>query len=249
MSNRTRYQRTFEELEQVASKFWPAELSALEADLSVVPILLQTQDQFLSIIGIETPDLESLFAIIESATLSANLFLKHLVILSDFGGEMLKRISRELSLIFPNGTLQYLWRGSYHSYSLGVSKSPDIGIIEGMSTCPHCQLEDQQVKAGVNPSGSQRYKCKVCDRRYTAEPHEIGYPQAVRDQAVRLYVDGLNFRRIARTLDVNHQSVINWVNAHVAGLPDTPPLAEGRPEVVELDELFTFVGEKRDKPS
>lgn len=131
----------------------------------------------------------------------------------------------------------------------GVSKSPDIGIIEGMSTCPHCQLEDQQVKAGVNPSGSQRYKCKVCDRRYTAEPHEIGYPQAVRDQAVRLYVDGLNFRRIARTLDVNHQSVINWVNAHVAGLPDTPPLAEGRPEVVELDELFTFVGEKRDKPS
>ena len=133
--------------------------------------------------------------------------------------------------------------------SWGVSKSPDIGIIEGMSTCPHCQLEDQQVKAGVNPSGSQRYKCKVCDRRYTAEPHEIGYPQAVRDQAVRLYVDGLNFRRIARTLDVNHQSVINWVNAHVAGLPDTPPLAEGRPEVVELDELFTFVGEKRDKPS
>lgn len=117
MTARTRYQRTFEELEQVASKFWPSELSALEADLSVVPILLQTQDQFLSIIGIETPDLESLFAIVESASLSANLFLKHLVILADFGGEMLKRISREMPLIFPNGTLQYLWRGKYHSYS------------------------------------------------------------------------------------------------------------------------------------
>jgi transposase-like protein len=26
-------------------------------------------------------------------------------------------------------------------------------------------------------------------------------------------VDGLNLRRIARHLDVNHQSVANWINA------------------------------------
>lgn len=117
-------------------------------------------------------------------------------------------------------------------------------IIGLMNTCPHCQREDQQVKVGRNPSGSQRYRCKVCNRKYTPEPNEAGYPQAIRDQAVRMYVDGLNFRRIARTLQVNHQSVINWVNAHVAGLPEPPSLASGRPEVVELDELFTFVGEK-----
>lgn len=101
------------------------------------------------------------------------------------------------------------------------------------------------MKAGYNKSGSQRYQCQACQRKYTPEPNEAGYPQAVRDQAVRMYVDGMNFRRIARTLGVNHQSVINWVNAHVAGLPDGPPLGDGRLEVVELDELFTFVGEKR----
>ena len=87
MAERTKYQRTVKELEQVASKFWPDELSALEANLSVIPLLLKTQEQFLNIIGIETPNLESLFAILESATLPANLFLKHLVILADFGGE------------------------------------------------------------------------------------------------------------------------------------------------------------------
>ncbi len=118
-----------------------------------------------------------------------------------------------------------------------------------MSTCPHCQREEQQVKVGRNPSGSQRYKCKVCDRKYTPEPNEAGYPQEIRDQAVRMYVDGLNFRRIARTLQANHQSVINWVNAHIAGLPDVPPQTADRPEVVELDELFTFVGEKSNQPS
>lgn len=132
---------------------------------------------------------------------------------------------------------------------MGVSILMGLGIIEFMSTCPHCHRADQQVKVGLNPSGSQRYKCKVCDRKYTPEPHEAGYPQEVRDQAVRMYVDGLNFRRIARTLQVNHQSVINWVNAHVARLPDLPPPTDDRPEVVELDELFTFVGEKRNQPS
>jgi transposase-like protein len=112
-----------------------------------------------------------------------------------------------------------------------------------MSKCPYCQRTEQQVKAGRHESGSQRYRCQDCHRRYTPEPNDIGYPQAIRDQAVRLYVDGLNFRRIARTLKVNHQSVINWVNAHAATLPDTPPSDNVRPAVVELDELFTFVGE------
>lgn len=45
------YRRTFEELEQVASKFWPSELSEIEARLSIIPLLLKTQDQFICIIA------------------------------------------------------------------------------------------------------------------------------------------------------------------------------------------------------
>jgi hypothetical protein len=111
------YRRTFEELEEVASKFWPAELSELEAKLSVIPLLLKTQDQFISIIGIETPDLDSLFAIVEASSLAANLFLKHLAILADFGGEPLERISREFERLFPEGRLSYYWCGEPCSYA------------------------------------------------------------------------------------------------------------------------------------
>ncbi len=114
-----------------------------------------------------------------------------------------------------------------------------------MNRCPHCQRTEQQVRAGINASGSQRYKCKVCKRRYTPELNENGYPQAIRQQVIRMYVDGMNFRRIGRTLGVNHQSVINWVNDHVVTLPDEPPLPDESPEVAELDELFTFIGEKK----
>ena len=111
------YQRTFEELEQVAAKFWPAELSEREAKLSVIPFLLRTQDQFISILSIETRELDKLFEIVEASSLPANLFLKHLVILADFGGEMLQRVSREFEMLFPEGRLNYYWHGKLRSYT------------------------------------------------------------------------------------------------------------------------------------
>jgi hypothetical protein len=111
------YQRTFEELEAVASKFWPAELSELEAKLSVIPLLLETQDQFISVISVKTPDLDGLFNILEASSLPVNLFLKHLAILADFGGEPLQRVSREFEMLFPEGKLSYYWQGKPHSYT------------------------------------------------------------------------------------------------------------------------------------
>lgn len=111
-----KYQKTFEELEQVASKFWPSELSEVEAKLSIIPLLLKTQDQFISIISVETQNLEKLFDIVEASNLSPNLFLKHLVILADYGGEMLQRVSSEFSKLFPAGELRYIWRGEQNSY-------------------------------------------------------------------------------------------------------------------------------------
>ena len=115
-----------------------------------------------------------------------------------------------------------------------------------MNRCAYCQANERQVKNGRNPSGSQRYKCRVCGRIYTLEPAPAGYDQATRDQAVRLYVEGMNQRRIARILHVNHQSVANWVNAHAHHLPNAPVPA--RVETAELDELFTFVERKKTAP-
>jgi len=112
-----KYQKTFEELEQVASKFWPSELSEMEAKLSVIPLLLKTQDQFISIISVETPDLDRLFDIVEASSLSANLFLKHLVILADYGGEMLQRVSNEFLTLFPARELRYNWCGRQQAYA------------------------------------------------------------------------------------------------------------------------------------
>ncbi len=111
--------------------------------------------------------------------------------------------------------------------------------------CPHCGQTEGQVKVGHNPSGSQRYLCKGCQRKYTPEPLPQGYDEARRREAVRLSIDGMNLRRIGRTLGMSYQSVANWVKAYAQQLPATPPLPATLPRVAELDELYTFVGSKK----
>jgi len=117
-----------------------------------------------------------------------------------------------------------------------------------MTQCPHCSSSDQQTKSGHTRTGSQRYKCRRCQRIYTPEPKPLGYPEETRREAVRLYLEGTNFRRIGRVLGVNHQSVVNWVNSYHASLPAAGQSAAA-PETLEVDELFTFVGSKKARPT
>ena len=85
-----------------------------------------------------------------------------------------------------------------------------------MRHCPYCQSTTGQLKTGRNLSGSQRYQCKSCRRKYTPEPNPNGYPGDLRKQAILMCFDGQTFRAIARKLGVNHQTVANWINDYVA---------------------------------
>ena len=117
-----------------------------------------------------------------------------------------------------------------------------------MSRCAYCHATERQIRSGLNASGSQRFRCRVCDRIYTPAPSPNGYPDEVRRQAVKLYLEGMNLRRIGRILSVNHQSVTNWVNSYHASLPEaSAPVAT--PQTLEVDEMFTFVGSKKRRPT
>ncbi len=60
-----------------------------------------------------------------------------------------------------------------------------------------------------------------------------------------MYLEGINFRRFGRLLNIHHQSVINWVNAYADQVPDAP--VPEQVDDVEMDELFTFIGSKKTK--
>jgi transposase-like protein len=109
--------------------------------------------------------------------------------------------------------------------------------------CPKCETEKNQNKDGFTNAGSQRYRCKECVARYTPDKKEQGHEKRIRELAIRMYADGLNFRQIGRHLKVSHGSVMNWVKAHAEKLPDAPVPEEAY--TVEMDELYTFVEEKK----
>ncbi|MCA9998131.1 MAG: IS1 family transposase [Anaerolineales bacterium] len=98
--------------------------------------------------------------------------------------------------------------------------------------CPKCQSTDHQIKAGYTPAGSQRYRCRACGCRYTPAPKESGYDEEVRLQALSLYFEGLSLREIGRLLNVNHQSIHNWIHAYANYLPADLP-----PEILDLAQL------------
>lgn len=125
-----------------------------------------------------------------------------------------------------------------------------VSLLPLCPSCPKCGSDKRQAKAGRSPVGSVRFHCHACDKDYTPQPKPKGYPASTRNKAVRLHVEGLSLRRIARVLEVNHQSVANWIAAYQVALQvsEHATLPEGQVpacETVELDELHTFIGGRR----
>lgn len=114
-----------------------------------------------------------------------------------------------------------------------------------MIHCPHCQRTEKQVKNGKTSAGSQVYKCKICNRKYTPEPKASGYAQETRQQAIRLVLDGNSQRQAARHAGVSHGTVANWFKQYADELPDELPGTGIDVAVAEQDELFTFIGQKK----
>jgi transposase-like protein len=112
--------------------------------------------------------------------------------------------------------------------------------------CLSCESSEGQIKTGRNRCGTQRYLCRNCGKTYTLEAKQRGYAEEVREKAVRMYVEGNNFRRIGRLLSVNHQSVVNWVNAYHDKIKDKTAVPRNS-KTIEMDELWTFVEEKKTK--
>ena len=111
-----------------------------------------------------------------------------------------------------------------------------------MNPCPRCHRSHRQVKDGFTRAGSQPMLCRLCNRRYTPQPKLRGACDDLKATALRMYVDGMNFRRIARHLDVHHQTVINWITAAPECVLRSP--VPETTETVELDYFSLHWGKK-----
>ena len=87
----------------------------------------------------------------------------------------------------------------------------------------------------------QRYKCKSCGYRHTVK--HLGKSPDIKRQALQLYLEGLGFRSIGRFLNCSHVAVYNWIRAH--GESIKPLRSDKDIDVVELDEMHTYIGSKK----
>jgi hypothetical protein len=116
-----KFNRNITELKKDASLWWPEELMEKNADANVLPLLIKTQDDFLSLLNLSKKHPFQLFDLIKVAKYPANLFLKHLVVLSDYGGEPIQRLGRSFKTIFPkdkkgNFYFEFIWNSETHKY-------------------------------------------------------------------------------------------------------------------------------------
>jgi hypothetical protein len=112
------FNRTLEELRKHAVLHWPDEILAAEKEVGTLPLLLKTQDNFISILKVASKEPMSWkIAVDNSSQLSGSLFLKHLMVLSDLGGEALNKLP-PLNNYIHSGKLIFDWNGKPYHYLL-----------------------------------------------------------------------------------------------------------------------------------
>jgi hypothetical protein len=80
-------------------------------------MLIETQDRFISLLHVADAGPHAWKNALQlTGRLKANLFLKHLMVLADVGGELLSRLAPQLKNTFPTGVLEYAWNGKTYEY-------------------------------------------------------------------------------------------------------------------------------------
>ena len=110
--------------------------------------------------------------------------------------------------------------------------------------CKRCNDEKNQIKAGKTRSGSQKYKCKVCGKVYTPNPKRRSYSEEVKKQAIKLYMEGNSGRAVGRILGIGKNMCLYWVRKYAKTIKEKE-VANERVEVIEMDELYSFIERKK----
>ena len=104
--------------------------------------------------------------------------------------------------------------------------------------------KSNKIKAGKPKAGTQKYKCKVYGKYYTAEGKKRGYSEESKNQAIKLYLEGNSGRAVGRILGIGKNMCLYWIRKYAKNIePKVVPNA--RVNVIEMDELYNFIERKK----
>lgn len=110
--------REIDDLEAHAFKFWPSALAQREQSSSIIPRLIESQEKFISILYVADASPVAWKDVLRATEgMPGNLFLKHLMVLSDVGGEKLQRYRNDVEKFFPRRAMKFHWRDAEYTYT------------------------------------------------------------------------------------------------------------------------------------
>ena len=108
----------------------------------------------------------------------------------------------------------------------------------------HCvKCGSQTLRKNGLVHSRQRYLCKACGYNLTVELKSSAFADSIKEQALQMYLEGMGFRAIGRLLGMSQVSVYRWIRAY--GERAAPLVSHQEIDVVELDELHTYIGHKK----
>lgn len=110
--------------------------------------------------------------------------------------------------------------------------------------CPNCN--STQVSKNGHRRGRQCHKCKQCGRQFLEFYRPWRYTDDVKQLCIKMYLNGMGLHGIERVTDIDHTTILHWIQEAGHEVADAPDLEE-IPEIAEFDELQTFVGNKQQK--
>ena len=117
-----------------------------------------------------------------------------------------------------------------------------------MTNCPYCNSERVR-KNGTN-RGTQRMKCAECGKTFPLEPRRIS--KEIKQKALMMYLNNVGIRKIALIFNVSPTSVLRWIrNAHkllTELIKNFNPLSHDKTDIIELDEIYTYVNTRKKRP-
>jgi transposase-like protein len=113
-----------------------------------------------------------------------------------------------------------------------------------MEECKFCGSKCLR-KEGIK-GGTQRYRCKFCNRVQIGRDNRKKYGDEEKRIALKLYLEGCGFRRIARLMSeifkkrFLYQTIVKWIRKLGDQVLDLQK-KRGKVEVLEMDELYAYV--------
>ena len=113
--------------------------------------------------------------------------------------------------------------------------------------CTKCNSRDI-VRNGHDYKGAQKFHCHNC-KAYGTLDAQGHYSEDEKATILRAYRERASMRGVERIFGTARQTLARWILEEAAKLPDlTNTLEDARPDdVLELDELWSFVFEKSNK--